>query len=90
MLTIDFETRSAADLVGNGVYVYAEDDTTDVLCLGVKKDDGPTRLWFSRLTQTVLGITNTELDDDTLITLIEGANEIHAHNANFEKVIWEL
>ena len=33
MLWLDFETRSECDLRAKGVYNYAQDASTDVLCM---------------------------------------------------------
>lgn len=37
----DFETRSAVDLKRSGVYRYAEDSSTVILCHSYRVDDGP-------------------------------------------------
>lgn len=42
----DIETRSACDLRKCGVYVYAEDDSTEVTMLSWQLDKDPIRLWF--------------------------------------------
>jgi hypothetical protein len=38
-LWLDFETRSACDLKAAGVYNYAQDPSTDVLCMSWAFDD---------------------------------------------------
>lgn len=35
MIVIDFETRSGVDLKKSGVYRYAEDESTEILCLAI-------------------------------------------------------
>ena len=40
-----FETRSAVDLHAAGVWRYAADPTTEVLCVGFAVDDGPVQIW---------------------------------------------
>ena len=55
ILTIDFETRSACDLRKSGAYRYAQDPSTDVMCLAFKPDDEPTRLWIPEWAQEVFG-----------------------------------
>lgn len=45
ILTIDFETRSAADLKKTGAYVYFEHETADALCAAYAIDDGPVQAW---------------------------------------------
>ena len=42
----DFETRSACDLTVAGVYNYAQDASTDVLCMAYAYDDEPVQLWL--------------------------------------------
>ena len=42
----DFETRSACDLKAAGVYNYAQDSTTDVLCMSYAFDDGEVVTWL--------------------------------------------
>jgi len=39
ILWIDFETRSRCDLTSKGVYNYAQDGSTDVLCMSYAFDD---------------------------------------------------
>ena len=43
---VDFETRSACDLKAAGVYNYAQDSTTDVLCMSYAFDDGEVVTWL--------------------------------------------
>ena len=78
-LHIDFETRSAVDLRKTGVYVYAEDPTTDVWCAAYCVDDGPVELWVPG--QWLLWT-------HPLITAVREGWTIIAHNANFERAIW--
>lgn len=51
---IDFETRSAADLLVVGADVYAQHHTTDAMCLGIGFNDEPIDLWYP-------GKVNTQL-----------------------------
>ena len=46
-LYIDFETRSRVDLGSKGVYNYAQDASTDVLCMSYAFDDGDVQTWTS-------------------------------------------
>jgi len=43
---IDFETRSACGLKTKGVYNYAQDGTTDVLCMAYAFNDDDVDLWL--------------------------------------------
>ena len=46
MIWIDFETRSRCDLLTAGAYNYAQDLSTDVLCMAYAHDDGDVQLWL--------------------------------------------
>ena len=45
MIWLDFETRSTCDLKSAGVYNYAQDLTTEVLCMSYAVDDGEVQTW---------------------------------------------
>ena len=47
MIWLDFETRSHCDLKSRGVYNYAQDLTTEVLCMSYAVDDGEVVTWTS-------------------------------------------
>jgi DNA polymerase len=44
--SIDYETKSRAELNDVGVFRYAKDPSTDVLCVSVCKDNGPVLVWI--------------------------------------------
>ena len=46
MIWIDFETRSRCDLPSRGVYNYAQDPSTEVLCMSYAFDDGEVDTWL--------------------------------------------
>ena len=46
MIWLDFETRSRCDLKSRGVYNYAQDLSTDVLCMSYAFDDGEVATWL--------------------------------------------
>jgi len=46
MVYIDFETRSRCDLKAKGVYNYAQDASTDVLCMSYAFDDEEVQTWI--------------------------------------------
>ena len=46
MLYIDFETRSSCDLKKHGVYNYAQDASTEVLCMSYAFDDEDVQTWL--------------------------------------------
>jgi DNA polymerase len=47
MIWIDFETRSRCDLKAKGVYNYAQDLSTEVLCMSYAFDDDEVQTWTS-------------------------------------------
>lgn len=75
-LHLDIETYSACDLGECGVYRYAEDPTTEILCIGFAFDSQDVRQWKP----------GEPLPAD-LVTHISQGGEIRAHNANFERTV---
>jgi len=79
---IDFESRSKVDIWESGAYRYAEDPTTEILCLAWAIDDAPVRgvLYGKELRAAIPELNKL---------IAEGA-EFHAHNAFFERCIWRF
>lgn len=74
ILWCDFETRSRCDLRSAGVYNYAQDASTDVLCMSYAFDDEDVRTW---------------LPDQPFPTAVANhKGQIRAHNAAFERLIF--
>ena len=73
MLWVDFETRSHCDLKRHGVYNYAQDATTDVLCMSYAFDNEDVVTWAS-------GPFPERVRNHTGL--------IYAHNAAFERLIF--
>jgi len=73
-LWIDFETRSHCDLKKHGVYNYAQDITTDVLCMSYAFDDEDVVTWLPTQPFPERVRNHTGL--------------IYAHNAAFERLIF--
>src|SRR5688572_7266602 len=93
--TVDFESRSACILggkKGSGSWRYSMDPTTEILCLVYRLpswDEGVTALWSPEFPS--IGLEANQ-DADTLFELfdwIEGGGLIEAHNAFFERGIWQ-
>jgi len=86
-LTIDFETRSQVQIRTAGVYNYASDPSTEIMCLAIKEDDNNTVVWipppFRHLARC------KHIPGNILAGLISRAQRIEAHNAGFELQIWE-
>lgn len=74
ILYLDFETRSHCDLKKHGVYNYAQDATTDVLCMSYAFDDEDVVTWLPSLPFPKRVRNHTGL--------------IYAHNAAFERLIF--
>ena len=73
-LWLDFETRSRCDLRSRGVYNYAQDASTDVMCMSYAFDDEDVRTWlpsepFPQAVRDHKGL-------------------VYAHNAAFERLIF--
>ena len=73
-LWIDFETRSRCDLKTKGVYNYAQDASTDVLCMSYAFDDDDVVTW-----------TPEQPFPDAVR---QHTGRIYAHNAAFERLIF--
>lgn len=103
MITLDFETRSKADLRKVGAYEYARHWSTEVLCLAWADGDGPINLWHPHFAdQTPLVATTkkgrAKPPDDLLATpdptelwaAVLCGDLLEAHNAFFERCIWHF
>lgn len=76
---IDFESASSCDLKKSGAWRYAEDPTTEILCLGWT--DGE-ETWVHPPDQLAVKV-------EPLYSLAESPNCVFiAHNVAFEKAIW--
>lgn len=71
-LHLDFETYSEVDLRQVGMYRYAEDPSTELLCASYAFDDGPVILW-----------TPGPPPED-VVEHVQRGRTIYAHNAMFE------
>jgi DNA polymerase len=74
ILWVDFETRSACDLKVAGVYNYAQDVSTEVLCMSYAFDDDEVTTWLPSQPFPESVRNHTGL--------------IYAHNAAFERLIF--
>ena len=82
-IIIDFETRSRCDLIERGSSNYALDPSTDILCLAATMEDPEDRrewLWFPH---------DGELPIDLADAIIK-APLVFAHNAAFDRDIWQI
>lgn len=76
VIYIDFETYSECDLKKCGSWAYSQHPSTEILCMAYAIDNGPVQLWTP-------GKTGPHLTPQLKFHTIE------AHNAFFERSIWE-
>jgi len=75
---IDFETRATVDLKKAGVYRYAESPDTGIICMSWRiGDTGPVQRWRPG-----------DEDPYELLAHVESGGRVVAHNAGFERTIW--
>jgi DNA polymerase len=74
MLFVDFESKSACDLKKHGVYNYAQDRSTEVLCMSYAFDDDDVQTW------------TPEQPFPERVRNFKG--QIRAHNSVFERLIF--
>lgn len=75
-LHLDFETRSVVDLRACGVYRYAEDKSTSVLCAAYAFDEEEPLLWKAG-----------ESCPPQIMDHVERRGLIYSHNATFERIL---
>jgi len=73
---LDFETRSLCDLTKHGGYIYAKDPSTEVICMSYAFGDDDVRTW-------------DPTKDDFPQKVWDFKGQIRAHNAAFERLIFE-
>lgn len=85
--TLDYETRSKADLKKVGVHKYAEHPSTRILLAAISKNGGEPHLWVNPLFATADFCS----DPRAMELLTEATSDpeaiIYAHNAEFERAI---
>jgi DNA polymerase len=86
-LTIDFETRSEADIKKSGAAAYAMHDSTEAICLALKFEGEEPVIWYSPKFRD--GISIPTILDGEVKRMVDEADIIEAHNAQFEYFIWK-
>lgn len=76
-ISIDFETYSECDIKTAGGYNYAAHPSTEVICMAWAIDDEEPQLWVPG-----------DPIPDRLYDALDGAGEIWAWNAAFERAVW--
>ena len=79
MAHLDFETYSAADLPLVGAWRYAEDPSTEIMIVSFELDDGTHKTFYYEDPEQLR----------PLFDAVERGEVIKAHNAHFERVLWE-
>jgi len=74
---IDFETRSTCDLTVAGAYNYAQDASTEVLCMAYAHDDEGVQVW-----------TPDQPFPLSVRQAVLAGERVYAHNAAFDRLIW--
>ena len=87
-IVADFETRSPVDIKDCGAYKYAQHPDTDVTMLAVLDIDNPSdvRMWIG---PNFRHLYKTEVSDAELDEIVFNSTEFVAHNAPFERAIWQ-
>lgn len=80
-VTIDFETKSYADLKIVGPWAYSEDPTTEVICMCYGIDNEPIQDWWPGKHP------GDNCPEDLYLAIMTG-HEVEAHNVSFEYSIW--
>lgn len=76
-LSLDFETRSAVKLRKAGLYVYAQDPSTEIMCMAWAIGGMPPELWLPG-----------QMLPEAFVDHVAGGGPLRAWNAAFERVIW--
>lgn len=93
VLHIDFETRSRVNLIAHGAYAYAQDPSTEIICMAWAFDDEEPQLWHPPVISTEPGAcppkANTIMPfPQEVKDHIADGGMLHCHNANFERLIF--
>ncbi len=79
ILWLDYETRSRCDLRSRGSYNYAQDPSTEVICMAYAFDDEDVQLW-----------TPDQPFPKRVAQHFFSDEQIRAHNAGFDRLITEF
>ncbi len=81
ILWLDYETRSRCPLKSKGAHNYAQDASTEVLCLSYAFDDEDVATWVPADGPQALARVDAH---------IRGGGQLRAHNATFDRLITEF
>lgn len=87
---LDFETKSRCDIKKSGAYRYANDPSTEILCMAIAEGNGEPVLW--RVGDINYGDAVAYTDENYAMELARRASTdkqaiIYAHNAGFERSV---
>lgn len=82
MIDLDFETKSEISVKDVGAHRYAEDPSTDVVCLRWQIGDGPVGLWHP------FGSGPKHIPKTLQHAIYVLKLPMRAHNKTFEECIW--
>ena len=92
VIFIDFETRSTVDLKSSGTFVYSEAPSTDILCMVWATWDENPKLFVPEVFKPSLffnQISRLDMIKEFIEFLSDKESIFVAHNAFFEKCIWQ-
>jgi len=76
VLWLDYETKSACNLLTKGAYNYAQHPSTEMLCAAYAFDDEDVQLWWAH-----------EPTPQRLVDYFKSDGQIRCHNAGFDRLI---
>ena len=85
-ITIDIKTRSCASIKTHGIFVYAQNKSTQVICVTVKKNSEPPVVW---LPPELRRPEIVSISDDRLRQMLEEAELIQAYDITTEFALWK-
>jgi DNA polymerase len=89
MYHLDFETRSLCDIKEAGAFRYAEDDSTEILCAAIARDDEEPLLWVNpRFAFDDMSVCQSSLGVMELIAEMNASDApVYSHNAGIEHAV---
>ena len=86
---LDIETRSPVDLKNFGLYEYATHKDTEILLASVAFNDESPKTWFNyNIDSEVMKLMIVKDLEDRIYGHIANGETVVAHNAQFERVMW--
>ncbi|MBQ6597280.1 MAG: hypothetical protein IJH79_06980, partial [Lentisphaeria bacterium] len=86
ILTIDIKTRSCDSIKNNGVFAYAQNKSTQIICVTVKKNQATPMVW---LPPDLRRREIISISDNRLRQTLEEADLIQAFDITTEFALWK-